>query len=153
MARRPILIGLERDETNTLTEFIHQCARKGNVRMRKRGQAVYLSHEGKRVPQIARELECSENSVYSWLKDYREKGIAGLEEPTHSNKLTAEQLDKVMGISHWVKSVQPESRGAKMKRIQSRWSFRKMTQWIKDNWNIKISHERLRQMVRRRLRE
>jgi transposase len=121
--------------------------------MRKRGQAVYLSHEGKRVTQIARELECSKNSVYSWLKAYQEEGITGLEEPTHSSKLTPEQLNQVMEISHRLNPIQPETRGAKIKRIQSRWSFRKMAQWIKDNWNIKISHERLRQMVRQSLTE
>jgi len=153
MARRPILIGLERSETNQLVEFLHQCAHKGNVRMRKRGQAIYLSHECKRVTEIARQLECSKNAVYRWLKQYREKGIAGLEEPTHSNKLTIEQLDKVMEVSHWGKhpAGQKESSGAMINRIQSRWSFSKMAQWIKDNWNIQISSERLRQMVLRRL--
>jgi hypothetical protein len=48
----------------------------------------------------------------------------------------------MMKISGW----QTASRSGK--DLQNAWSFRKIANWIKDNWNINISYVRIRQIIR-----
>jgi transposase len=149
MSREVRFIVLNRQELKALNDFLSRCTSKSKWRTRKRGQAIYFSHNTKTPPQIARELNCSLWSVYSWLKRYREKGLAGISEPAKQSKLTDAQVRHLIEISHHSKIFA----SGKSKELQERWSFRKMAKWVKDNWGINLSHERIRQIVHNKLRE
>jgi len=153
MSRRNAFIGLSEAESSALGDFMRSCARHGKLRARKRAQAVYLSAQGRNVPRIAQELECSPDAVYDWLKRYREKGLDGLAEPTFTHKLTGQQIEQLMEISHWNIIVSRRSKKPEIAESHKRWTFRKIARWVKDNWGIKISHERIRQIIQQKRRE
>jgi len=149
MPKRPFSLKLDRSEIAKLHDFMSKMARKENFRARRRGSAVWWSHQNRRVKEIARTLGCSTRSVYQWLRRFREKGIAGLLDPSRPVKLTPEQIKQLLEASHW------SALGNKKRRqeYRMRWSFRQMAQWIKDQWDIKLSPERVRRIVRQKLRE
>lgn len=149
MSRRPLLLGLDQEELKALKDFMNRCAREHNWRARLRGNVVYLSHQGRTIPRIAQELKCSLGAVYSWLIRFQKKGVAGLSDPPRPVKLTPQQVNQLMEISHWSKILDKEKR----KEYRMRWTYRQMAQWIKDQWSVKLSHERIRQIVRQKLRE
>ena len=97
------------------------------------------------VKEIAGYMVKSERSVYKWLKRYREKGINGITPRVYPTKLTEEQITQLLKVSHY--SGPWKSRKEYRKEYEKRWSFRRMAKWVKDNWNIKISDERVRQIV------
>ena len=80
---RPLFhLKLTPDELKKLEEFLkikdlplsHQAQR-----MRHRAQAVWFSASKKwPIREIAQHLNAGERSVWRWLKNYQQKGIAGL---------------------------------------------------------------------------
>lgn len=77
-----------------LRGFIRQRAKEGNLDEWRRGRAVLGYIEGRRVVELAVELDVSRGSVNRWLQWYEAMGIAGLvtrTAPGPSRKLTDEQ--------------------------------------------------------------
>ena len=147
MSQRHILIKLERPELYALNQFISDMAVKGNNRARVRGQVIWFSHQNHIPRDIAQRLNCPLKSVYKWLRIYRKSGLKGLSDKTRQAKLTPDQINEIMGISNWAGSLDNQ------KKYQQRWPFRKIARWIKDKWNINLSHERVRQIVKKKMRE
>ena len=147
MSRRYIFLDLNQSELATLQHFMNRMAVKGNLRARMRGSAVLLSHQKKIPGEIARTLDKTETSVYKWLRLYREKGINGIAPFIHPIKLTDEQIKELLDVSHY------SAVGKSRKEYFNRWSFRRMAKWIEEKWNIRISYERIRQIVYKKLRE
>ncbi|MBI4833663.1 MAG: helix-turn-helix domain-containing protein [Planctomycetes bacterium] len=143
MARRNVFIVLDRSEITTLEHFM----KKADFRTRKRAQAVWLSHNMKTVEQISKELNCSEKAVYTWLMKYKKYGIKSLSARDRKKKLAPEQLDELISLSGWSFI---HSKG-KSKQWEARWSFKKMSLWIKDKWGITLSPERVRQIIHKKL--
>lgn len=140
MTKQSLFVRLDRAECSRLTFFMNKMVLRGNRRVRLRGKAVWLSHRFRKVNQIAEELGCSTRSVYTWLRRYREKGLAGLSEPVKPTKLTPEQINQILEIGHWLTAV-------RSKKYVRTWSYQKMAEWIRDQWHITISAERVRQIV------
>ena len=116
--------------------------RKKKLHARLRANALWNSSElGWTVEQIARNLNRSTRIIYSWLRQYKKKGIAGLYDKQKHRSLTREQIKEMMRVSCW----------ADVKNFKLRWSFRKIADWVKEKWGIKLSPERIRQMIRNRL--
>lgn len=149
MPKRPFFLKLDRSEIAKLHDFMSRMAGKRNWRARRRGSAVWWSHQSRRVREIAQTLSCSTRSVYTWLNRFREKGIAGLSDPPRPVKLKPDQVNQLVEVSHW------SALGNKKRReeYRMRWSFHKITRWIKDQWGINLSPERVRQIVWQKLRE
>ena len=147
MGRRYIFLDLNQSELATLQHFMSRMAVKGNIRARLRGSAILLSHQKKIPGEIARSLGKSETTVYGWLKRYREKGINGIAPFIHPIKLTDEQIKELLTVSYY------SAVGKSHKEYYNRWSFRRMAKWVEEKWGIKISYERVRQIVYKKLRE
>jgi len=147
MANKPHYLELDKSAMGELSQFMHRMALKKKWRARRRASAVYSSYKYRMAGQIAQELGCSVVSVYDWLKRYKQHGLAGIADKTPPTKLTPQQVDEIMKISGWSSAYRSG------KDRQKAWSFRRITQWIKDNWNITISYERVRQMVHKKLSE
>jgi len=67
----------------TLTSDEHAAlqaaqARSPQVRHWRRSQAVLLRAEGVPVAQVARDLGCTETSVYNWTAAWHTQGLAGV---------------------------------------------------------------------------
>jgi transposase len=150
MPRRPLLLHLDKDELISLTAFMKRCVREGKLRARKRGNAVYSSHLGVQIPQIAKSLGHPTLTIYRWLKRYQSKGIDGLAEPLKGTKLSDERIRELIRVSH--RSVNPKNKSER-RDFLNRWSFRQMADWAYDKWQIKLSPERIRQIVRKKMRE
>jgi len=146
MPKKRLSLSLTEVQLKELQEFSSEMARKKNLRARLRGNAVWWSHQGKTVEQIAGELGRSTRTIYGWLNRYQQKGIAGLyDRPRPIKKLTPEQIGQLLDVSNWTR----ECRDVKERRM--RWSYRRIARWVSRQWNIRISHERVRQIIRRRL--
>jgi transposase len=147
MSRRYIFLDLNQSELATLQHFMNRMAVKGNFRARLRGSAILMSNQKKTIKEIARSLGKTETSVYNWLKRYREKGIEGIAPFKPQTKLTDEQVKELLSASHY------SSLTTNRKEYHNRWSFRRMSKWIEEKWNIKISYERIRQIIYKKMRE
>lgn len=117
---------------------------KGNHRVKLRAQAVWLSHHFRKVDQIAQELNRSTRSVYAWLKAYRAKELAGLSEPPRPVKLTPEQVKKILEVGQYLAA-------ARSRKYLPTWSYQKTANWVREQWQITISAERIRQIIVRLL--
>jgi transposase len=140
MTKQSLFVCLDAAECSRLTAFMNKMALKGNNRAQLRAKAVWLSHHFRKVNQIAEELGCSARSVYTWLRRYRAKSIAGISEPAKATKLTREQINQILETSKWLASV-------RTKKYVRPWSYQKMADWVRDQWHITISAERIRQIV------
>lgn len=144
MPKPPFFIRLEPAECSRLSFFINRMARLGNSRAKLRAQAVWLSHHFRTVKQIAQELNCSSRSVYSWLRQYRKKGLDGLAEPARPGKLTPEQIKQILKAGNYLAAVTS-------KKYLATWSYQKTADWVHSQWQISVSAERIRQIVRKEL--
>jgi transposase len=140
MAKRSFFVCLEAVEASRLTAFMNKMAMKGNNRAKLRAKAVWLSHRFRNVNQIAEELGCSIRSVYTWLRRYRAKGITGISEPDKATKLTREQVNQMLETSQWMVA-------SRSKKYIRPWTYQKMVDWVREQWHITISAERIRQIV------
>lgn len=146
MAKRYLFLHLDRSELASLQWFISRMTIQKKWFERSRGQAVWFSHQKMTVSQIALRVRVSERSVYKWLHAYQTNGLTGISTRAYRRLLTDEQIKQLMAISHWANVLRDP------KELWQRWSFRKMARWVKDNFGIQISHERIRQIINLKLR-
>jgi len=147
MPRRHQFLYLDQSELAKLQHFMRRMAVKHDWRARRRGNAILLSHQKRPIPEIARTLGKTEHSIYNWIRLYRAKGIEGIAPFKPPTKLTDEQVKELLSVSHY------SALGKSNKDYHNRWSLRRMAQWVGEKWNIQISYERIRQIVRQKLRE
>lgn len=143
MPGRPIFVKLTPSELRELNQFMYDCSIQGKFQARSRASAVFLANTGMTVTEIAHEVKAKPQSVYKWLKRYREKGITGLASAFHYIKLTQEQIAEVLETSHWI----TKGDKRKIREYESRWAFRKIADWINERWGVKLSHEGVRKMI------
>jgi transposase len=147
MAKDYRFLKLDPTQVSGLIAFREQMIIKMDQPGFTRAQAVYLSHQGWTVPEIAGQLKHSECSVYRWLGSYQKFGLDGLVPKSRPGKLSSEQVNQIIKISG------RENAFKRKKDLHKVWSSRKIAQWIKDNWNIKISHKRIWQIFRKKMIE
>ena len=75
-----------------LKRFVRQCAKEEKFDQWRRGRAVLGYVEGRRVVDIARELDVTRGSVNRWLQWYQAMGIEGLVTATSPGR--APKLDE-----------------------------------------------------------
>lgn len=150
-------IELGLSEAIQLNAFIEHKAYNKRWREHRRAKAIYLSYRCLSVKQITQDLRCSTHSVYAWFKRYEKYGLDGLRtKPVPYKLLTHEQINRIIEISGWknvLKDGKPLRSKLGTKACNKTWSFRKISQWIKDNWHITISHERIRQIIYKELKK
>jgi len=145
MGRRYKFVILSKEELSQLSEFMHDLARQRKFRIRLRGTVLLMSHQCKTVRQIAQELNRSPRTIYEWLRRYRRQGIEGIMPRRYPRRLSREQLQELLKVSRW------HLVGAHSKEFHKRWTFHQMADWVYEKWGIKLSPNRLRQVVREAL--
>ena len=142
MPQRDIFVTFSPEEMDRFKEIMRQLAILGKIHIRRRGNALLMSHNGKTVPQIACDLGCSKWTIYNWLKAYRRNGFKALEPASYPRRLNDEQLKELIKISGW------SAFFTDRKTYRERWTFRRMAEWVEKTWSIKLSPRRLCQMFK-----
>ncbi|MFH1231964.1 MAG: helix-turn-helix domain-containing protein [Planctomycetota bacterium] len=147
MPRKPIFISLSPQELERLRNFMAKMVRRRNVRASQRVNALWASSEQHwTVEKIAKWLNRSPHTIYRWFRRYQKKGIDGLyDTPATKNKLTDEQISQILVMSHRLK------RPRDGKEALMRWSYQKIARWIKEQWDINISDEGVRKIIRKKI--
>ena len=78
MVRPHFFISLSPEAAQELNRFLAGGYKEYGLRARRRVQAVWFSHQGMTVSQIAQRLQVNERHVWKWHKTYQEKGLEGL---------------------------------------------------------------------------
>ena len=93
MPQRPSFMIVSPEEFELVKQFLHASISKSadgkwsGYRQRRRAQIIFFSLQGKTSRKIARELHCSEQTVWKWRRVYKQKGLEGLKGKYHSSKL------------------------------------------------------------------
>jgi hypothetical protein len=87
MARQAFFIKLTNQQVTELNNYLNPSLALGGLRVRRRVQAILLSHQGWAVKRIAHNLSVSQRIIWKWFKIYKEKGIEGLKGTYFSHKL------------------------------------------------------------------
>lgn len=142
---------LSPQESDALKSFMHQTAIKRRMRIRRRGSAVLNSTQGWTIQQISQNWSVSERTVRNWLHRFQQRGVKGLyDDRVHRGRLTRPQVDQVFQLKH---SIVKSKRTGKLNIQQNKMSYRKIAEWIKSKWDISLSHVRVRQIIKNRLRD
>lgn len=143
------LVPLSPQEFDALKSFMHQTALKRQPRIRRRGSAVLNSTQGWTIQQISQNFGVAERSVRRWLHKYQRYGVDGLSHQPHII-LAPAQVTKIFLLKY---SVVKSKRTGKLDIQKNKMSYRKIAEWIKSKWNISLSHVRVRQIIKKRLRD
>ena len=147
MSRRRIFIKLSPSELKDLEEVMRNLAHERKYRARFRGNVLWESSEQHlSVKQLAKHYKVTERTIYRWFERFKENGIQGVLDKAKSFRMTPEQVEEIIKVSSWDKLYRDEN-----ERRRFRWSYRRIAQWVKEQWGITISHERLRQVIRKKL--
>lgn len=93
--------GRSRSARRKLRRFIRQRAKNNKLDEWRRGRAVLGYIEGRRVVELAAELDCTRGSVNRWLQWYEALGVEGLitaKPPGASPKLADEQRRELASL-------------------------------------------------------
>jgi transposase len=78
MSRRPSYVNSTKEELKELEQALRNTAKAGQIKYRRRLQAIWYSFKGWSVERIAKYCEISESKIWQWRKTYKEEGIEGL---------------------------------------------------------------------------
>jgi transposase len=91
---------LSEEERKTIERLVH--ARNTPVGKLKRAQIIWLASQGRKTPEIAKQLEVSERTVRNRLHRFNEQGLQGLEEAPRSGRpvtYTPEEVSSIIQIA------------------------------------------------------
>jgi len=113
-----------------------------DVRLLKRAQIVWMSHRGKTVPEIARDLDMDEDTVRTWIRRYEHDGLDGLrDKPRPGRPATVTSLF-VETLLDWV----PKSPVLAGKASYT-WTLGMLRDHLEEITGIRVSVERVRQIL------
>jgi transposase len=148
MSRKPFFIRLDEPAKIEVVTFMQETAHRHAFRVRRRGNAVLLSHQGWTMNQIARQFRVSVRTVRTWLQHFRAKGIASLYDPARPRSLSPEQENRLFDISQRAKLI--KARRPLKKRLPS---LRYLARWTKQHYGITLSAMQISRIIRRKLHE
>ncbi len=148
MPRRTLFLRLNDKAKAEVVAFMHEATLKYTFRTRRRGNAVLLSSQGWTMKQISRQFKVSTRTVREWFHRFREKGATGLADPPRPCSLTPEQETQLFKTSQRARLLKKTHR-----RIEKLPSYQQLTQWVKQQYGIRLSVMQINRIVRRKLRE
>lgn len=115
----------------------------GEEPLRHRARVVLLSHEGYRVPEIARRVEAHPTNLRKWIHRYNEKGAEGLISPRSGGapvRISKGQKSQIIRLA----TQSPRELGLPF----SQWALHKLAEAASETGIVKeISHEYVRQIL------
>lgn len=123
-------------ECHTVERLAH--ARAAPARAVERAQIIWLAHQGRRVPAIAREVGVSQPTVRLWLKRFNEKGADGLEDAPRSGRPATYSSDEV-GAVIAASLTDPQSLALPF----ASWTLDRLTAYLHEVKELRISRSRV----------
>jgi transposase len=131
---------LSDEEVATIQRLAH--SRTEPARTVERARIVWLAHQGRRVPAIARELRLSPVTVRSWLKRFNRRGVAGLQEAPRPGRpaiYTPEQVSEVIATS----LTDPTTLGLPF----ASWTLDRLAAYLQEVKGITIKRTRINELL------
>ena len=158
MARSHLQFRLTDEALNELQDFIVTCyiRRTPDTCTGRRAQIIRELHRGRNIKELSKDYRVSVRSIRQWLAAYRRAGIKGLMgKPRPGVHLTEEQIWQLIHLHSKRPKKQPTHNSSwifpsEKKRRHSPWPYPRLSQWVAQNWGIKISAKRIAQIIRRR---
>lgn len=113
-----------------------------DVRLYRRALMVWLSHQGKTVPEIAKELDVEEQTVREWIRAYEERGLDGLRDDPRPGRTATVTPLYVETLLDWVPK-SPRLAG----HPAQRWTLDLLRDHLEKQTKIRITTERVRQLL------
>ena len=113
-------------------------SRTAPARLVERARLVRLASEGRRVPEVARELKLGPGTVRTWIKRFNEQGPAGLADLPRSGcppTYTPEQVAEIVATS----LTDPEELG----RPFGSWTIERLQVYLKEEKGLGMSRSRV----------
>src|SRR5260370_29076943 len=121
--------------------------RGGPARVADRARIVLLAAEGLTGPQIAERAGCTEPTVVKWRRQYAEGGLAGLEDAPRPGGprrvLTDAAIAEILSAT-----VTPPPEALRGQGV-TRWSSRRLADWLARTRKIEASHDSISRLWRR----
>jgi len=111
-------------------------------RLAVRYQAIWFSHLGKSVQEIAELLDVSEESVRNWIRIFEEEGFEGLVDDWRSGrppKATSEYVEMLLDLVHKSPLLLGHPRTS--------WTLALLAEVMEERTGINLSRERIRQLL------
>ena len=139
--RTPIRVrALTDEEAETVKRLAH--SRTEAARTVERAQIVWLSHEGRRVPAIAQELQLAAKTVRLWLKRFNAHGVAGLEDVARSGRPATYSVDEV-GEVIATALTNPQSLGLPF----ASWTLDRLAAYLNETQGIAMKRSRIDELL------
>jgi transposase len=139
-----MMFKLSDGELRGLKSFMNAAAHKHQWHLRLRGSVVIKASEGWTIADISKSLNICPKAVWNCIDRFRKEGVAGLhDKPRQAKMLSVEQILTLRRMRY------PGYPG----KIQANWklSYSKLAKWVKENWQIEISPQRISQLVRKEI--
>ncbi len=117
-------------------------SRTDPARAVERARILWLAHQGRRVPAIAREVGVSEATVRLWLKRFNAAGLDGLADPPRSGRpptYPPEQVGEVIAAS----LTDPQALGLPF----ASWTLDRLAAYLNEERGIAIKRSRLGELL------
>ena len=140
------LVNLDRPTREALKSIKNIKFMQARRRVERRAKAILLASKGLGINQIMGQLNIkTKSTLEKWLINFREKGVTGLYDKLHpipASRLTPAQ--KIQLIKLRLSSSRHPMRENEKSEY---WSYRRLSRWVKQRWGVKLSYERIRQLV------
>jgi transposase len=107
-----------------------------------RALMIWLSHEGKKVPAIARQVGVGEPTVRRWIERFKEFGLRGLEDLPRPGKpptYTSEQVGELLRVA----LTKPEELGLSF----ASWTLDRLEAYLNEQKEIPIKRSRIDEIL------
>ena len=135
-------------EKQAVEDFIQKMARAINHRARGRGWAILVSAQGWTIREICNHHRVSPRTVRDWFHRFQKYGLSSLYYRPRPRSLTVEQENRLLEFSQRAKLLQLKARTKIRALRQVMPTYRQCTEWVRQNYGISLSPERVRQIVR-----
>jgi transposase len=121
-------------------EELHRRTREASItpRTRDRLEMIRLSAAGLSVPRIARQMDCSEQTVRKYIKAYLEEGFAALPDRPHP------------GPPAKVKEKHLQALEQKLDETDRAFTAPQLADWLKSEHGVTVHPDHLRVLLHRR---
>jgi transposase len=136
LALRP----LSADEARVVQRLAH--SRTESARAVERARIVWLAHEGRRVPAIARELGVCEATVRTWLTRFDAEGLDGLRDRGRAGRpptYTAEEVGAVVAAA----LTDPQELGQPF----ASWTLDRLEAYLNEEQGVPIKRSRIGEVL------
>lgn len=139
------------EEKQALERFIREMAAQINHRARVRGWAILALAQGWTIREICNHHRVSSRTARNWISRFRKGGVTALYDRPRPRCLTTKQSTRLLEYSRRLELLQLRSRTKiqALRRLMP--SYRQLAQWVRQNYGIRLSHERVRQIIRQGL--